>query len=173
MLLAHAGVGVFIAGVTLVSSQESTRELPMKNGDAVELAGYVFRFDGVSPTVGPNYEALTGTLGVTQGGRAVATLSPQRRIYRSQQMPTTEAAIDVGFTRDLYVAIGESLGEHGWAVRLYVKPFVGWIWLGCLLMAAGGLLAASDRRYRLARRAPVADSVAPAALLPGTGKAQA
>ncbi|SCK58514.1 cytochrome c-type biogenesis protein CcmF [Variovorax sp. HW608] len=173
MLLAHAGVGVFIAGVTLVSSQESTRELPMKNGDTVEVAGYAFRFDGVSPAVGPNYEALAGTLTVTQGGHPVATLSPQRRVYRSQQVPTTEAAIDVGFTRDLYVAIGESLGEHGWAVRLYVKPFVGWIWFGCLLMALGGLLAASDRRYRLARRASVADSVAPAPLLPGTGKAQA
>ncbi|MEJ8813134.1 heme lyase CcmF/NrfE family subunit [Variovorax ureilyticus] len=171
MLLAHAGVGVFIAGVTLVSSQESTRELPMKIGDTVEVAGHAFRFDGVAPAVGPNYEALVGTLTVTRDGHPIATLSPERRVYRSQQMPTTEAAIDVGLTRDLYVAIGESLGEHGWAVRLYVKPFVGWIWAGCLLMAVGGLLAASDRRYRLARRASVAGSTAPAALVPGEAQA--
>ncbi|MEJ8815297.1 heme lyase CcmF/NrfE family subunit [Variovorax ureilyticus] len=171
MLLAHAGVGVFIAGVTLVSSQESTRERPMKIGDTVEVAGHAFRFDGVVPAVGPNYEALVGTLTVTRDGRPMATLSPERRVYRSQQMPTTEAAIDVGLTRDLYVAIGESLAEHGWAVRLYVKPFVSWIWAGCLLMAIGGLLAASDRRYRVARRASVAGSVAPTALLPGEAQA--
>jgi len=149
MLLAHAGVGVFIVGVTLVNSQESVRELPMRPGDTVTVDGYAFRFDGVAPAVGPNYEALHGVLSVSRHGKRVTTLTTERRIYRSQDMPTTEAAIDTGFARDLYVAIGEAAGEKTWAVRIYVKPFVKWIWAGCALMALGGLVAASDRRYRV------------------------
>jgi cytochrome c-type biogenesis protein CcmF len=157
MLLAHTGVGVFIAGVTLVSSQESLRELPMKSGDSTELAGYAFRFDGVRPLAGPNYEALAATVTVSRNGSPVTTLTPQRRIYRSQQMATTEAAIDVGWTRDLYVALGEAIDGQRWAMRIHVKPFVDWIWIGCMLMAAGGLLAASDRRYRVRQRAAVSE----------------
>jgi cytochrome c-type biogenesis protein CcmF len=157
MLLAHTGVGVFIAGVTLVSSQESLRELPMKSGDSTELAGYAFRFDGVRPLAGPNYEALAATVIVSRNGSPVTTLTPQRRIYRSQQMATTEAAIDVGWTRDLYVALGEAIDGQRWAMRIHVKPFVDWIWIGCMLMAAGGLLAASDRRYRVRQRAAVSE----------------
>ena len=166
MLAAHAGVGVFIVGVTLVSGQESTRELPMKPGDSVELAGYSFRFDGMSPSTGPNYEALAATVAVSRGGHPVTTLSPERRIYRSQQMPTTEAAIDVGWTRDLYVAIGEAIDEQHRAVRIHVKPFVDWIWIGCLLMAAGGILAASDRRYRARERAAKTEAAAALLLRP-------
>ncbi|MBS0343278.1 MAG: heme lyase CcmF/NrfE family subunit, partial [Proteobacteria bacterium] len=165
MLVAHVGVGVFIAGATLSGSQESMRELPMKPGQSVQLGSYEFRFEGVVPATGPNYDALRGTLVVTRGGRAVATLNPERRLYRSQQMPTTEAAIDSGFTRDLYVALGESLGDERWALRVHVKPLVDWIWAGCILMALGGLLAASDRRYRLRRSraaAKVPVRVAPA-----------
>ncbi|MDT6964016.1 heme lyase CcmF/NrfE family subunit [Cupriavidus sp. SZY C1] len=158
MLLAHAGVGVFIVGVTLVGSQETLRELPMRPGDSVTVNGYAFRFDGVLPVAGPNYEALRAVLTVTRDGRPVTTLGTERRIYRSQDMPTTEAAIDTGFTRDLYVAVGEAAGEKTWAVRIYVKPFVTWIWAGCGLMALGGLVAAGDRRYRARRRvAEVAD----------------
>jgi len=153
MLVAHVGIGVFIAGATLSGSQETMRELSMKAGQSVQLGGYDFRFEGVVPAAGPNYEALRGTLSVSHGGRPVATLHPERRLYRSQQMPTTEAAIDSGFSRDLYVALGESLDDGHWALRLHVKPFVDWIWAGCLLMALGGLLAAADRRYRLRRRA--------------------
>nr|WP_315591964.1 heme lyase CcmF/NrfE family subunit [uncultured Cupriavidus sp.] len=153
MLLAHAGVGVFIIGVTLVNSQETMRELPMRPGEAVTVDGYTFRFDGVTPAMGPNYEALRGVMTVRRNHRLVTTLVTERRIYRSQDMPTTEAAIDTGFTRDLYVAIGEAAGEHSWAVRIYVKPFVKWIWGGCALMALGGLIAACDRRYRLRHRA--------------------
>ncbi|CAG2147111.1 heme lyase CcmF/NrfE family subunit [Cupriavidus numazuensis] len=164
MLLAHLGVGVFIAGVTLVSSQESLRELPMRPGETAAVGEHAFRFGGVSPATGPNYEALRGTIGVSRHGRTVATLMPERRIYRSQDMPTTEAAIDSGFTRDLYVALGESLGDGRWAVRIHVKPFVDWIWGGCVLMAIGGLLATCDRRYRLQRQA--ASAVAPEAIVP-------
>lgn len=161
MLLAHMGVGVFIAGVTLVSSQESLRELPMRPGETVTVGSYDFRFDGVAPGTGPNYEALRGAVSVSRHGSTVATLAPERRIYRSQDMPTTEAAIDSGITRDLYVALGESLGDGRWAVRVHVKPFVDWIWGGCVLMALGGLLAASDKRYRLRRQ--VASTATPAA----------
>lgn len=159
MLLAHAGVGVFIVGVTLVNSQETMRELPMRPGEAVTVDGYTFRFDGVTPAMGPNYEALRGVMTVRRNDRLVTTLVTERRIYRSQDMPTTEAAIDTGFTRDLYVAIGEAAGENSWAVRIYVKPFVKWIWGGCALMALGGLIAACDRRYRLRHR--VAERRAP------------
>jgi cytochrome c-type biogenesis protein CcmF len=172
MLLAHTGVGVFIAGVTLVSSQESLRELPMKGGDSTELAGYAFRFDGVRPLAGPNYEALAATVTVSRNGSPVTTLAPQRRIYRSQQMPTTEAAIDVGWTRDLYVALGEAIDGQRWAMRIHVKPFVDWIWIGCLIMAAGGLLAASDRRYRVRQRAAVSEVGGPQAL-PAAGEGTA
>ena len=120
MLGAHIGVGVFIAGATLSGSQESMRELPMKPGQSVEVGGYDFRFEGVVSEGGPNYDALRGTLVASRDGRPLATLHPERRMYRSQQMPTTEAAIDSGFTRDLYVALGESLGEDRWALRLHV-----------------------------------------------------
>jgi len=152
MLVAHAGVGVFIAGVTLSLGQAQERELPMRAGDMVELAGLQFRFDGVAPAQGPNYDALRGQVEVLREGRPVARLTPERRLYRSQQMPTTEASIDTSLRRDLYVALGESLPGERWAVRLHVKPFIAWIWIGCLLMACGGALAAADRRYRLARQ---------------------
>ncbi|MDX6010626.1 heme lyase CcmF/NrfE family subunit [Cupriavidus necator] len=153
MLLAHAGVGVFIAGVTLVSGQESLRELPMRAGESVSVGGYDFRFAGVTQGGGPNYDALRGTLVAARDGKRVALLHPERRIYRSQDMPTTEAAIDSGVARDLYVALGENVDGSAWAVRIHVKPFVDWIWAGCVLMALGGLLAVCDKRYRLRRRA--------------------
>lgn len=152
MLLAHAGVGIFITGVTLITGQESLRELPMRAGDTVSVGGYDFRFAGVTQAGGPNYDALRGTLTVSRHGKRVAVLAPERRIYRSQDMPTTEAAIDSGLTRDLYVALGENLDGTAWAVRIHVKPFVDWIWAGCVLMALGGVLAACDKRYRLRRR---------------------
>ena len=171
MLLAHAGVGVFIAGVTLVTSQETLRELPMRPGDTVTVDGYEFRFDGVLPATGPNYEALRAVMSVQRHGRHVTTLATERRIYRSQDMPTTEAAIDTGFTRDLYVAVGEAAGEKTWAVRIYVKPFVKWIWAGCALMALGGIFAAADRRYRVRQQA-VQRHALPVAPLPLAEKGQ-
>jgi cytochrome c-type biogenesis protein CcmF len=126
------------------------------------LAGYEFKFDGVSETRGPNYRAQQGEINVFRSGELIATLFPQKRIYPIQTQPMTEAAIDPGLTRDLYVALGEPLGDGAWSVRLYYKPFIRWIWLGPLLMALGGLVAASDRRYRLikqARRAAVRDKI--------------
>ena len=153
MLLAHFGVGVFIFGVTMVKTWEAEKDVKMQPGESATLGGYTFRMDSVGEYTGPNYLALRAVVKVTQGDREVTTLLPEKRIYTAQQgMPMTEAGIDAGFTRDLYVSIGENLGGEAFAVRLQVKPFIDWIWGGAFLMALGGLLAATDRRYRLARK---------------------
>jgi cytochrome c-type biogenesis protein CcmF len=149
MLLAHCGVAVFIVGVTMVKGYESELDVRMVIGDSVAVAGYDIRFDGVNDVQGPNYVATRGTLTVIRDGKTVRTLHPEKRIYHAQRMPMTEAAIDTGFTRDLYVALGESVGDNAWTVRVYFKPFVDWIWGGCLLMALGGFFAVIDRRYRV------------------------
>jgi cytochrome c-type biogenesis protein CcmF len=149
MLLAHAGIGVFILGVTLVKSYEAERDVRLAPGETAELGGYVFRFDGATDVAGPNYQAARGVFIVTRDGRPVARMEPEKRVYRVQRNAMTEAAIDTGMARDLYVSLGEPVaGTTAWTARLQVKPFVDWIWGGCLLMALGGLLAASDRRYR-------------------------
>jgi len=162
MLLAHCGVAVFIVGVTLVKGYESELDVRMNFGDSVTVAGYDIRFDGVNDVQGPNYVAARGTMTVARDGKTVRTLHPEKRLYLAQRMPMTEAAIDPGFTRDLYVALGESVADNAWTVRVYFKPFVGWIWGGCLLMALGGLLAVLDRRYRVGAMAATA-AAAPAA----------
>jgi cytochrome c-type biogenesis protein CcmF len=156
MVAAHLGVGVFIVGVTLVRSQESELDLLMRVGDHTTLAGTRFTFEGVHQAEGPNYQAQRGTVRVLQADGRSFTLSPEKRIYRVQRMPMTEAAIDAGFTRDLYVSLGEALADGAWTLRIYHKPFVNWIWGGAMLMALGGALAASDRRYRAASRTPLA-----------------
>ncbi len=152
MLLAHFGVAVFVAGVTLVKGYDSERDVRMEPGDTTELGGYTFRLDSVRDVQGPNYVAARAQIQVNKNGRPVTTLYPEKRIYRVQNMPMTEAAIDPGFTRDLYVSLGDSVSATAWIVRVQHKPFVDWIWGGCLLMALGGALAASDRRYRVATR---------------------
>ena len=152
MLLAHFGVAVFVVGVTLVKGYESERDVRMEPGDTVELGGYTFRLDGVRDVRGPNYVAARAQIQVSREGRAVTTLYPEKRIYTVQNMPMTEAAIDPGFTRDLYVSLGDSVSATAWIVRVQHKPFIDWIWGGCLLMALGGALAASDRRYRVAAK---------------------
>jgi cytochrome c-type biogenesis protein CcmF len=162
MQLAHFGVAVFIVGVTLVKGFEVEKDLRMGIGDTTEIAAYTFRFDGVVESQGPNYTATRGYVQVSKGARDVVLLHPEKRVYNVQTMPMTEAAIDTGLTRDLYVSLGEPLENGAWSVRIYYKPFVDWIWGGCLLMALGGLLAISDRRYRLAlarhRAADVVDA---------------
>jgi cytochrome c-type biogenesis protein CcmF len=152
MSLAHLGVATFILGVTLTSALSVEQDLRMAPGDTKRLAGYDFKFEGVGEVVGPNYRAREGTVRVTRAGREVALLQPQKRFYAAQEQAMTEAAIDPGLTRDIYVALGEPLGDGAWSVRLYHKPFLRCIWLGTLLMALGGLVAISDRRYRLAIR---------------------
>ena len=154
MLLAHIGVAFTIVGVAVVSQYGVERDVSVQPGDTTEVAGYRFVFDSVADVEGPNYTAQRGHVRVLDGkGRQVAVLDPEKRVYRVQTRPMTEAGIDAGFTRDLYVSLGEPLGGGAWSLRVYYKPFVRWIWLGALLMAAGGLLAVSDRRYRLVRRA--------------------
>ncbi|HYS57186.1 MAG TPA: heme lyase CcmF/NrfE family subunit [Burkholderiales bacterium] len=152
MLVAHFGVAVFVTGVTLVKGYDTERDVRMEPGDTTELGGYTFRLDGVRDVQGPNYVAARAQIQVSKNGRAVTTLYPEKRIYTVQNMPMTEAAIDPGFTRDLYVSLGDSVSATAWIVRVQHKPFIDWIWGGCLLMALGGALAASDRRYRVAAR---------------------
>jgi cytochrome c-type biogenesis protein CcmF len=158
MMLAHLGVAAFAFGVSMVKTYEVERDLKMDVGDTTEIAGYVFTYRGVRELQGPNYVAAQGQIDVTRGDKPVTTLKPEKRVYRVQQNPMTEAAIDTGFTRDLYVSLGEPAGGNAWIVRVYYKPFVDWIWGGCVLMALGGLLAATDRRYRATRRATAAEA---------------
>jgi cytochrome c-type biogenesis protein CcmF len=153
MVLAHLGVAVFIVGVTLVNGYQTERDVRMEVGDTVTMNGYTFRFEGARSITGPNYRGARGTVDVSRDGRFVEKLYPEKRIYNVQQMPMTEAAIDSGVLGDLYVSLGEPVGDQGaWAVRVYHKPFINWIWGGCVMMMIGGFLAISDRRYRLAER---------------------
>ena len=152
MLVAHLGVAFFVIGVTFVTVYGIEKDVRMEAGEAVELAGYSYRFEGVRIHAGPNYESNRGRVIVTKNGERVAELLPEKRTYRVQRNPMTEAAIDAGFLRDIYVSLGEPLAGGAWSVRLYYKPFVRWIWLGCLFMAFGGVLAITDPRYRLARK---------------------
>lgn len=157
MLLAHVGVAVFVVGVTLVKGYESVKDARMSAGTTEQVGGYTFRFDGVEDVTGPNYVAARATITAMKNGKLVVVLHPEKRIYASQESAMTEAAINPGFTRDLYVSLGDALDSKTWMVRLQHKPFVGWIWGGCVLMALGGLLAAGDRRYRVdARRQSIA-----------------
>jgi len=152
MMVAHLGVAAFAFGVSMVKTYEIERDLKMDVGDTTEIAGYLFTYRGVREIQGPNYGGAQGLIEVTRNGKAVATMRPEKRVYRVQQNPMTEAAINTGFTRDLYVSLGEPVSGNAWIVRVYYKPFVDWIWGGCLLMALGGALAASDRRYRVTSR---------------------
>jgi cytochrome c-type biogenesis protein CcmF len=152
MLLAHCGVAVFVIGVTLVRGYETEKDVKMKPGDIVEVGGYGFRLDGFERRDGPNYESTVGRVTVLRDGRERLVLRPEKRLYHVTNMPMTEADMDSGLTRDLYVSLGEPVGEGAWIVRVYHKPFIDWIWGGCFMMAFGGLLALTDRRYRAARR---------------------
>jgi cytochrome c-type biogenesis protein CcmF len=162
MTLAHLGIAVFIVGVTLVKGYETERDVRMAVGDTVQVGGYTFRFDGVRDVPGPNYRASRGAVDVSRDGRSIETLHPEKRIYTAQQMPMTEAAIDSGPLGDIYVSLGDPVGDGSWAVRVYHKPFVTWIWFGCILMALGGFIALTDRRYRIraAREAGLASGAA-------------
>ena len=163
MLMAHFGVGVFIFGVTMVKTWEAEKDVKMQPGDTATLGGYSFRMESIGEYTGPNYLGLRAVVQISRDGKEVTTMHPEKRLYTAQGMPMTEAGINTGFTRDLYVSIGENIGGDAFAVRLQVKPFVDWIWGGALLMALGGLLAATDRRYRTARqekRAAARDALA-------------
>lgn len=148
MLFAHLGIGLFVFGATLATSFETRRELTLAVNQQVSVGGYEFRLEGLAPVSGPNYDAERADISVRKDGNAVAVLQPEKRLYRAQNMPLSQAAIDTGLTRDLFVALGDAVDEKTWTVRIQVKPFMNWIWAGCVLMALGGLLALADRRYR-------------------------
>jgi cytochrome c-type biogenesis protein CcmF len=150
MWLAHLGIGIFIIGVTLVGSLDRHLDVKMHEGQRAELAGYTFVFRGAVEADGPNYDAARGIIELSRDGRALGMLTPEKRLYRAQGMPMTEASLDIGVFRDVYVSLGEQLADGAWIVSLYYKPFISWIWMGCLLMGLGGVFAASDRRYRRA-----------------------
>jgi cytochrome c-type biogenesis protein CcmF len=173
MQLAHLGVAVFIIGVTVVKGYETERDVRMNVGDTVNAGGYMFSFDGVRDIQGPNYMATEAHFTVTRDGKRVTELLPQKRHYNASGMPMTEAAIDTGLFRDLYVSMGEPIENtnNAWAVRVYYKPFVVWIWVGCLLMALGGALAISDRRYRVhsKKASLVSDGSLPAGVVVAAG----
>ncbi|WP_417276081.1 heme lyase CcmF/NrfE family subunit [Castellaniella sp.] len=152
MQLAHLGIAVFVVGVTLVTGYETEQDLRMMPGSTASAGGYELTFKGVSKAKGMNYEAEVGELLLSRNGQFLRSLHPEKRDYFSSDMPVSEAAIDANGLRHVYVSLGEPLGDGAWSVRIYYKPFVDWIWIGCILMALGGLLAISDRRYRLKRR---------------------
>ncbi len=149
MLLGHIGIAVFVVGVTMVKSYEKERDVKMNVGDTLKIASYTFRFDGTSDVQGPNYTATRGFITVMENGKTMLMLHPEKRKYNASGMVMTIASIDPGLTRDLYVSLGEPIGNDAWSVRIYYKPFVDWIWGGCLIMALGGLFAVADRRYRI------------------------
>ncbi len=152
MTFAHLGIAVFVIGITLTSIYSVEKDVRLAPNETIEMSGYVFEFHGVQQNKGPNYVAQQAFVTVTYQGQEVAKLEPQKRVYQVRTMPMTEAAIDAGFFRDLFVAIGEPLGDKGaWSLRIYYKAFIRWIWLGALFMAAGGLWSACDKRYRLSK----------------------
>ncbi|HBS80328.1 MAG: heme lyase NrfEFG subunit NrfE [Pseudomonas sp.] len=159
MQLAHFGLVVCALGVVLTSQQSDERDLRLAPGESLQLGGYSFVFDGAKHFEGPNFTSDKGTIRVFEGDKQVATLHPEKRLYTVQQMPMTEAGIDAGFTRDLYVALGEPLENGAWAVRVHIKPFVRWIWLGALMMSLGGVLSVSDKRYRVKVRTRVREAL--------------
>ncbi|MCF6218586.1 MAG: heme lyase CcmF/NrfE family subunit [Gammaproteobacteria bacterium] len=165
MQLAHFGIAVLIVGITMVETYEQEKDMRMEVGQTVEMDGYVFRFDGVAMVTGPNYDSNMGTIQVLKDGKDYVVLHPEKRTYRIQTMPMTEAGIDSGIFRDLYVSLGEPVGNGAWSVRVYYKPFVNWIWAGCFIMALGGLVAVSDKRYRVRakKKLLVSDDKKPAA----------
>ncbi|HET7922636.1 MAG TPA: heme lyase CcmF/NrfE family subunit [Gammaproteobacteria bacterium] len=164
MSLAHFGAGLLVLGITVTSILGLEEDRVMAPGSSVSVAGYQFRFTGVHPVQGPNYQAEQGVFEVTRDGKRIARMTPEKRQFSTTV--TTEAAIEAGLFRDLYVALGNPLDNGAWSVRVQYKPLVRFIWLGGLFMMLGGILAASDRRYRRTAAAPQLDTGAPEPVLP-------
>jgi cytochrome c-type biogenesis protein CcmF len=152
MYLAHFGVGIFMLGATVASAYNLELDVSARPGDTVEAGGYEFVFKGMRKVDGPNFVADEGEFELRENGALVTVLNPQIRVYNVQREPMTEAAIDTNLLRDVFVALGEPLGDDAWSLRLQVKPLIGFLWLGSGLMALGGFIAITDRRYRVAAR---------------------
>ncbi|MDO5657402.1 MAG: heme lyase CcmF/NrfE family subunit [Paracoccus sp. (in: a-proteobacteria)] len=148
--VAHAGLGITFIGISLLMAWEIEDIRVAQVGETFEVQGYHITLADVSDTEGPNYNTTMARMEITRNDRPIATLYPEKRFYQVQGMPTTEAAIDNGIWRDLYLVIGDPQQGGGWAVRTYIKPFANWIWAGCIIMALGGFISLSDRRYRVA-----------------------
>ena len=151
MAIAHFGVGLFVIGVTGVVSYKVEKDVSLAPGESTEIAGYEFKYLGAKPVAGPNYQAIEARVIVTHHGVPVTDLPTQKRVYRVQRNPMTHAGIDVAWNRDLFVALGDDLGQGKWSMRVQYKPLVRYIWLGALVAAIGGLVAILDRRYRTVR----------------------
>lgn len=147
--VAHIGFGLLIFGIAMITAYETEDIRVVNPGDSYEMSGYTFTFNGAEQFRGPNYVGERGDISVAVDRREIARLAPEKRVYNVQRMPTTEAAIDMGLTRDLYVVLGDRQEGGGWAMRVYVKPFANWIWIGSIVMAVGGILSLTDRRYRV------------------------
>jgi cytochrome c-type biogenesis protein CcmF len=148
--LAHAGVGLLVLGIVATTAWQSERVVTLKVGEQLEIAGYELTFRGVVPNQGPNYQEQVGLMAVTRGGSPVTELEPAKRIYDAPRQATTEAGIYAAWTGDLYVVLGDAMQDgSGWVVRAYFNPLVRLIWIGCLVMALGGVCSLSDRRLRV------------------------
>jgi cytochrome c-type biogenesis protein CcmF len=148
MSVAHFGLAMFILGATTVESYKHEKDLSLRPGQSTEVAGFTFTMNSLRDVAGPNYQAIESEVTISRNGKQLATLHPQKRVYRVQKNAMTEAGIDAGWNRDLFVAMGEDLGDGAWSLRLQYKPMVRFIWLGALVIAIGGLIAVCDRRYR-------------------------
>jgi cytochrome c-type biogenesis protein CcmF len=146
-------VGVFCIGVASVMTLDVEIDAALGIGQTTTVREYTLRMESLQEIQGPNYRAVQGRVQVSKDGRALFDLLPEKRFYSTTQMVMTEAAIDSGLTRDLYVSLGEALPDGRWTVKAWVKPYVDWIWAGCFMMAIGGFIAISDRRYRTQRAA--------------------
>jgi cytochrome c-type biogenesis protein CcmF len=152
MILAHSGIAVMLIGVGITTFFSAERSVLLGPGESVELGSYNFRFNGHEEIRGPNYIGDRASISVMKDVSVLGDLFPERRIYLATGTPSTEMAIDAGFLRDLFITLGEEKEGGFWSMTIYVKPFVRWIWLGAILMALGGAIAAGDKRYRLLRQ---------------------
>jgi len=162
MTFAHMGVGVFVMGITITTLYSTEKDIRLVQGDSYDIGEYSFVLNSVESVNGPNYRATEGRFTAFYQGEAISQLHSQKRLYNAGGMPMTEAGIDAGLWRDLYVSLGEELDSNGaWSVRVYHKPFIRWIWLGALIMSIGGLFAATDKRYRKALKEARVENAAP------------
>jgi cytochrome c-type biogenesis protein CcmF len=168
MSVAHFAVGMFVIGVTMVSTYGIARDIGMQPGDTVQVDDYSFTLTGTQNVQGPNYSAIRGEVIVEKDGKQVTVLYPEKRTYRVQQNPMTEADIHDRLHRDIFVAMGEPLGQGAWSMRIQYKPFIRFIWLAALIMALAAFYGVTDKRYRTVRET----EVAPAAKKPAPGKLQ-
>jgi cytochrome c-type biogenesis protein CcmF len=160
MTIAHSGLGVLVIALTAVQSFTLEHDVALAPGATTTVGSYAFRFDGVQAIEGPNYDGVGATVTVSRGGAPVAVLKPQKRQYWVQHQATTETAIRMDHGNNILVALGEDLGAGRWSLRVQIRPLVSFIWLAALIMAIGGAVAASDRRYRNSK---VAEAAAPGA----------